>query len=109
MDQDLQNDYKLTLAHDLIFFILNVHNNGLSKEQKVRTTNMILEAWEKRIDKNLKLIAEENIKQISEATGDGMDVLEIMQKIHSFEFALIRKDFKREVRHIASNEEAAKK
>ena len=101
MDQDLENYYKLTLAHDLILFMLSIHNDGLSKEQKSRRTNMILEAWEKRIDANLKIMGKETIKQVSEESGDDIDVLEIIQKIHSFETSAIRKEFKREVRKVA--------
>lgn len=101
MDQDLQNYYKLTLAHDLILFMLSIHNDGLSKEQKARRTNMILETWEKRIDKNLQVLAKQKVEEISEQSGDDVDVLEIIQKIHSFEPAAIRKEFKREVRTVA--------
>jgi predicted DNA-binding protein YlxM (UPF0122 family) len=98
MDQDLQNYYKLTLAHDLIIFMMNIHNEGISNEQKARRTNMILEAWEKRVDLNVKLMGKKNIEELSETSGDDMDVLQIIQNIHSFESSAIRKEFKREVR-----------
>ena len=64
MDQQTQNYYKLTLAHDLILFLMHVQNEGLSKDQKAKRTNLILEAWEKRVDGNLSIMAEKNLKEI---------------------------------------------
>lgn len=81
--------------------MMHVHNEGLSNEQKARRTNMILEAWEKRVDLNIKLIGKKNIEEIAETSDDDIDVLEIIQKIHSFESNSIRKEFKREIRSIA--------
>lgn len=99
MDQDLQNYYKLTLAHDLILFLMHVQTDGLSQEQKANRTNMILQAWENRVDLKLEKLSEENLKEISEKTDDDLDVLKILQNVHTLEPSTIRKEFKREVRH----------
>jgi len=99
MDQDLTNYYKLTLSHDLIIFLMNILTDGAgSKDLKAKRTNLILEAWEKRVNINLEVMAEENIKEISQETVDEADVLRIIQKIHTAEPLSIRKEFKREVR-----------
>ena len=100
MEQDLQNYYKLTLAHDLILFLMHVQNDGLSKDQQAQRTNKILEAWEKRVDTKVQIMADENIKEISKASGEDEDVLKIIQEAHTAEPKAIRKEFKREVRSI---------
>ena len=99
MDQDLQNYYKLTLSHDLIVFLMNVFVNGLPKEQKVERSNKILEAWEKRIEANVKILAEQSLEDLEQEHPDEKDVLRIIQNIHTTEPVLIRKEYKREVRH----------
>ena len=100
MDQDMENFYKLTLAHDLILFLMHALNDGLSKDQKARRTNMILEAWEKRVNTKVQELAEENLKEISKACGEDLDIMRIMQDIHSVEPITVRKEFKREVRKV---------
>jgi len=100
MDQDLQNYYKLTLAHDLILFLMHVQTDGLSKDQKARRTNMILEAWEKRVLTKVGEMTEENLLNVAEATKEDVDVLRILQEAHSVEPNVIRKEFKREVRKV---------
>ena len=99
MDQDLQNYYKLTLSHDLITFLMNVITDGLSKDVKARRTNAILEAWEKRVDANLAIISDENLKELSQQTSDEKDVLKIIQSVFTIEPKTIRKEYKIEVRH----------
>ncbi len=98
MDQEMQNFYKLTLAHDLILFMMHLQLDGLSKEQKARRTNMILEAWSKRVNMKVAALAKENLQNVAEATGDDIDVLDIIQSVHSHEPNAIRTEFKREVR-----------
>jgi len=100
MDKDFENFYKLTLAHDLIKFLMHVQNDGLSKDQKSRRTNMILEAWEKRVTLKVQELAKENVENVALASGQDVDVLSIIQDIHSYEAHAIRKEFKREVRHM---------
>ena len=103
MDENFENFYKLTLAHDLIKFLMYLQNDGLSKDQKARRTNMILEAWEKRVTTKVAELAKQNIENVATATGEDADVLGIIQDIHTYEPHAIRKEFKREVRHIVFN------
>lgn len=98
MDQELTNFYKLTLAHDLILFMMHLQLDGLSKEQKARRTNMILEAWQKRVQTKVAAMAEENLVSVAEASGEDIDVLRIIQDCHSQVADAIRTEFKREVR-----------
>ena len=102
MDKNLETEYKLTLGYDLITFILNIHNDGLSKEQKDRRTNMILQAWEKRIDANLKIISNKNIEELTELTTDDSDVLRILHNIHAMQADTIRKEFKHQIQGFVS-------
>lgn len=102
MDKNLETEYKLTLSYDLITFILNIHNDGLSNEQKVQRTNMILQAWENRIDVNLKIISNKSVEELTELTSDDADVLHILHDIHAIQADTIRKEFKQIVTNYAS-------
>jgi hypothetical protein len=99
MDQNFSNYYKLQIAHALIMFLINLQVNGLSQDLQAERTNMILDAWEKRLDVKLKELQEANLKSIAEAEGFDLDVAKILADIQLIEPEAIRKEFKIEVRH----------
>ena len=94
MEKELQNTYRRNLSYDLIRFLLNIHIDGLSNEQKSARVIMILEAWEKKIGTSLEIIKNHNIQRMSTVTGESPDILEILHSIHSIETDLIREEFR---------------
>lgn len=99
MDDNFSNYYKLQIAHDLIMFLVNLQVHGLPKEQMAERTNMILNAWEKRLDTKLKDLQESNLKNIAEIEGMELDIAKILADVQLIEPGIIRKEFKVEVRH----------
>lgn len=99
MDENFSNYYKLQIAHDLITFLIHLQVDDLPPRLQVERTNMILEAWEKRLDTKLEELAETNLKNICEIDEIELDIAKILSDVHRIEPDAIRKEFKVEARH----------
>jgi len=98
MDKDFTNFYKLNIAHDLIMFLINVQVSDLPPAIKTERANLILNAWEKRLDIKLKELSEENLESIATSEGIDIDIARILSDAHQTGPETIRKEFKTEIR-----------
>jgi hypothetical protein len=95
MDRQSELYYHLQLAHDLILCMMKLQTDGLSTEQKVIRTTMILESWAKRMETKIKELNLKTIQDMSKLpNADDLDVLKILSGVHQMETEATRENFK---------------
>ena len=106
----MANEYdsflKLQLSKDLVTFIINVMLDGLTPAKKAEKAEQIFQAWERRVETQLKAQHDNQLDLMFEDTKsisfDGIEVdedeMRIIAGIHAIGPAEVRKDFAEEIR-----------
>jgi hypothetical protein len=97
---------KLQLSKDLVMFIMNVMLIELTPAKKAEKAEQILQAWEGRVEAQLKNLHDEHLDLMFEHTRfitfNGINVekdeMRIIADIHALGPAAIRQEFAGEIR-----------
>lgn len=98
---ETENQYKFDLALDMIFYLTKVllHNST----NKIEMISIILDKWNKRIDRKLELSVQQETRKYAEANNIETDVASVIVSIYKTEPEILRKEFTQKVKDILVN------
>jgi hypothetical protein len=98
---ETESQYKFSLALDLIFYLIKVllHNN----QNKVEMVSLILDKWNKRIDRKFEFSISDEAKKYSEEYGVPTDVAAIIFSVYRTEPNILQKEFTDHVKQLVIN------
>ena len=98
---------KFCLSNDLLIILtrilLSTTFEKYNEEQKKEAIDELINIWKKRIEQEYDKTIKQTAKKLSEKNNEPFDVSEILVKIFSTEYEIIKNDFIKEIKKTMYN------
>ena len=88
---------KLTLANDMIYYLIQVLLNNTNNTNKTEAISQILSKWDARISAGIRKIRYDQAKLLAKESNIEIDVASILISIQQTELIILKKEFKENI------------